>query len=239
MRLSCWIIDDEPLAINLLASYAEKTDLLEVVGKFSNAIDAVEELKNSAPDIIFLDIQMPEMDGVEFSKIVPITIGILFTTAFREFAIEGYRINAIDYLLKPVSYNEFYAATQKALVWKQLTSPKIEKENNTSKEKAIFVKSEYRLVQIFLDDILYVEGLKDYVKIYLSNTRKPTVTLMSMKNMTEILPANIFARVHRSFIVNSSKIDSIRRNMIYMEDKEIPIGETYRQKFMDSLEIKI
>lgn len=236
MRLSCWIIDDEPLAVNLLASYAEKTDLLEVVGKFSNAIDAVEELKNSAPDIIFLDIQMPEMDGVEFSKIVPITTGILFTTAFREFAIEGYRINAIDYLLKPVSYNEFYAATQKALEWKQLTSPKIEKENNTSKEKAIFVKSEYRLVQIFLDDILYVEGLKDYVKIYLSNKRKPTVTLMSMKNMTEILPANIFARVHRSFIVNSSKIDSIRRNMIYMEDKEIPIGETYRQKFMDSLE---
>lgn len=236
MRISCWIIDDEPLAINLLASYAEKTDLLEVVGKFSNAIDAVEELKNSAPDIIFLDIQMPEMDGVEFSKIVPITTGILFTTAFREFAIEGYRINAIDYLLKPVSYNEFYAATQKALEWKQLTSPKIEKENNTSKEKAIFVKSEYRLVQIFLDDILYVEGLKDYVKIYLSNKRKPTVTLMSMKNMTEILPANIFARVHRSFIVNSSKIDSIRRNMIYMEDKEIPIGETYRQKFMDSLE---
>ena len=236
MRISCWIIDDEPLAINLLASYAEKTDLLEVVGKFSNAIDAVEELKNSAPDIIFLDIQMPEMDGVEFSKIVPITTGILFTTAFREFAIEGYRINAIDYLLKPVSYNEFYAATQKALEWKQLTSPKIEKENNTSKEKAIFVKSEYRLVQIFLDDILYVEGLKDYVKIYLSNKRKPTVTLMSMKNMTEILPANIFARVHRSFIVNSSKIYSIRRNMIYMEDKEIPIGETYRQKFMDSLE---
>lgn len=236
MRISCWIIDDEPLAVNLLASYAEKTDLLEVVGKFSNAIDAVEELKNSAPDIIFLDIQMPEMDGVEFSKIVPITTGILFTTAFREFAIEGYRINAIDYLLKPVSYNEFYAATQKALEWKQLTSPKIEKENNTSKEKAIFVKSEYRLVQIFLDDILYVEGLKDYVKIYLSNKRKPTVTLMSMKNMTEILPANIFARVHRSFIVNSSKIDSIRRNMIYMEDKEIPIGETYRQKFMDSLE---
>ena len=236
MRISCWIIDDEPLAINLLASYAEKTDLLEVVGKFSNAIDAVEELKNSAPDIIFLDIQMPEMDGVEFSKIVPITTGILFTTAFREFAIEGYRINAIDYLLKPVSYNEFYAATQKALEWKQLTSPKIEKENNTSKEKAIFVKSEYRLVQIFLDDILYVEGLKDYVKIYLSNKRKPTVTLMSMKNMTEILPANIFARVHRSFIVNSLKIDSIRRNMIYMEDKEIPIGETYRQKFMDSLE---
>ncbi len=235
MRLSCWIIDDEPLAINLLASYAEKTDFLEVKNKFSNAIDAMEELKTSVPDIIFLDIQMPEMDGMEFSKQVPITTGILFTTAFKEFAIDGYRVNTIDYLLKPISYNQFLAAAQQALGWKELTSAKFSNEKK-SKEQAIFVKSEYRLIQIFLDDILYVEGLKDYVKIYCVNSKRPIVTLMSMKSMSEMLPSDEFKRVHRSYIINCSKIESIRKNAILIKNKEIPIGDTFRQEFMHSIE---
>ena len=239
MTLSCWIIDDEPLALNLLEAYARKTSFLEISGKFSNALMAMEALKQQAPDVIFLDIQMPDMDGMEFSKFVPSSTRIIFTTAFSEYALEGYRVNALDYLLKPISYSDFFAAAQRAQNWVELAR-KAEATTSTTpsqnREKAIFVKSDYRLVPVFFKNLLYIEGLKDYIKIYCENESKPIVTLMSMKSMEESLPAEDFVRVHRSYIIHKSKIECIHKNRIVIGGKEIPIGETYRPLFWQSIE---
>ena len=159
MKLKCAIVDDEPLALNLLESYVQKTSFLELAGKYSSAVMAMKELPDKKIDLLFLDIQMPELNGLEFSKMVPANTRIVFTTAFGQYAIDGYKVNALDYLLKPISYVDFLQAANKALQWFELLQqPREEKES-------IFVKSEYKLVQIMLKDILYIEGLKDYIKI--------------------------------------------------------------------------
>ena len=194
MILNCAIVDDEPLALSLLESYVNKTPFLNLTGKYSSAMQAMKELPDMKVNLLFLDIQMPELNGLEFSRMVDPQTRIVFTTAFGQYAIDGYRVNALDYLLKPISYPDFLQAANKALQWFDLVQKPEEKES-------IYVKSDYKLVQIELKKILYIEGLKDYIKIYLEDSPKPILSLMSMKSMEELLPANRFMRVHISYIV--------------------------------------
>lgn len=230
MKLKCAIVDDEPLALNLLESYVQKTSFLELAGKYSSAVMAMKELPDKKIDLLFLDIQMPELNGLEFSKMVPANTRIVFTTAFGQYAIDGYKVNALDYLLKPISYVDFLQAANKALQWFELLQqPREEKES-------IFVKSEYKLVQIMLKDILYIEGLKDYIKIYEENQPKPVLCLMSMKAMEEQLPPKRFIRVHRSYIVQKDKIRIIDRGRIVFSKTYIPISDSYKQAFQDFLD---
>lgn len=230
MKLKCAIVDDEPLALGLLESYVTKTPFLELTGKYSSAVQAMKELPDKQADLIFLDIQMPELNGLEFSKMVPPQTRIIFTTAFEQYALDGYKVNALDYLLKPISYNDFLQAANKAVQWFELL--KQPQEEITS----IFVKSDYKLIQIELDNILYIEGLKDYVKIYEEGTNHPVLSLMSMKSMEELLPASRFMRVHRSYIVQKSKIRVIDRGRIIFGKTSIPVSDSYKTAFQEYLD---
>lgn len=232
--MKCVVVDDEPLALDLLASYVQKTPFLELTGKYSSAVQAMKELADQQTDLIFLDIQMPELNGLEFSKMLPPDTCIVFTTAFDQYAIDGYKVNALDYLLKPISYPDFLQAANKALHHYELLHrlPGNEKEEIDS----IFVKSEYKLVQIELRKILYIEGLKDYIKIYEEDTPKPILSLMSMKAVEDLLPASQFMRVHRSYIVRKDKIRVIDRGRIVFGKTYIPISDSYKQVFQEYLE---
>lgn len=230
MTLNCAIVDDEPLALNLLESYVNKTPFLTLAGKYSSAVQAMKELPGKQIDLLFLDIQMPELNGLEFSKMVNSHTRIVFTTAFGQYAINGYKVNALDYLLKPISYVDFLQAANKAVQWFELLQqPKEEIDS-------IFVKSEYKLVQIELKNILYVEGLKDYIKIYEEGNSKPILSLMSMKAMEEMLPASRFMRVHRSYIVQKDKIRIIDRGRIVFGKNYIPVSDSYKQTFQEFLD---
>lgn len=230
MTLNCAIVDDEPLALNLLESYVNKTPFLTLAGKYSSAVQAMKELPGKQVDLLFLDIQMPELNGLEFSKMVNPHTRIVFTTAFGQYAIDGYKVNALDYLLKPISYVDFLQAANKAVQWFELLQqPKDEIDS-------IFVKSEYKLVQIELKNILYIEGLKDYIKIYEEGNTKPILSLMSMKAMEEMLPASRFMRVHRSYIVQKDKIRIIDRGRIVFGKTYIPVSDSYKQIFQEFLD---
>lgn len=237
MIIKCAIVDDEPLAVELLASYAKKIPFLELSGKYSNATDALHGITEQPVDLLFLDIQMPELNGLELSKMIPETTRVVFTTAFNQYAVDGFRVNALDYLLKPISYADFLDASNKALQWFQLVQQ--QGEPAAAEEiKSIFVKSEYKLLQINLDDIRYIEGLKDYVKIYTEQSPHPILSLMNMKAIEQMLPASRFIRVHRSFIVQKSKIREIERNRIVFGNVYIPIGDSYKQAFQDFINNK-
>ena len=240
MIIKCAIVDDEPLAVELLASYVKKIPFLELCGKYTNATDALHGIGETPVDLLFLDIQMPELNGLELSRMVPETTRIVFTTAFNQYAIDGFRVNALDYLLKPISYAEFMEACNKALQWFQLVQQNEQQPAVKAEEEptSIFVKSEYKLLQINLDDIRYIEGLKDYVKIYTEQSPHPILSLMNMKAIEQMLPASRFIRVHRSFIVQKSKIREIERNRIVFGDVYIPIGDSYKQAFQDFINSK-
>ena len=232
MTLNCIIIDDEPLAADLLASYAKKTLFLNLIGVFNSAVEGVKAIRENRVDLIFLDIQMPELSGLEFAKILPKETKIIFTTAFSQYAIDGYKANAIDYLMKPISYDDFLDASNRALDWFQTTH----QAENASTDLFIFVKSEYKLVKIMFDDILYIEGVKDYVKIYLNNDHKPIMTLMNMKKIEESLPKPEFMRIHRSYIVHMKKIDGIDRFRVVIGDAVLPISDSYKTILQDYLD---
>lgn len=227
--LKCCVIDDEPLASQLIASYIEKTPFMQLVGVFASAQEAIKTILEDQIDVVFLDIEMPQLNGVEFAKIIPTATRIIFTTAYDRYAIQGFKVNALDYLLKPISYEEFWSAASKAQRWKESQQKSV---NVSSQHDYIIVKSEYRLVQIPTADIVFIEGLKDYVKIYTIDEQKSIMTLMNMKTLEESLPAS-FLRVHRSFIVNTNRIKVIERNRIVFGNKYIPISETYKQAFSD------
>ena len=229
--MKCIVVDDEPLALDLLESYVRKTPFLELAGKYSSAVQAMKELANQQVELIFLDIQMPELNGLEFSRMLPPETCIIFTTAFDQYAIDGYKVNAIDYLLKPISYPDFLQAANKALHQHELMHHTPQDEIDS-----IFVKSEYKLVQIELRKILYVEGLKDYIKIYEEDNPKPVLSLMSMKAMEDLLPPSQFMRVHRSYIVRKDKIRVIDRGRIVFGKTYIPISDSYKQAFQEYLE---
>ena len=237
MTLSCIIIDDEPLALGLMETYVKKTPFLNLVGKFENAIDAISTLENDPPQILFLDIQMPELNGLELSKIIKDKTKIVFTTAFQQYALDGFKVNALDYLLKPISYADFLQAANKALQWYEMASNKEEKEVEKKEEqkRSIFVKSDYKLIQIDLDKITHIEGLKDYVKIFVEGETYPILSLMSMKSLEEMLPKDRFIRVHRSYIVQPKKIKTIERNRIVFGKEYIPISDSYKEAFQEFL----
>ena len=224
MRLTCMIIDDEPLAVTLLESYVSKTPFLELTGAFNSAIDALPVISDDPPDLLLLDIQMPELSGMEFSRMLSAETRIIFTTAFEQYAIDSYKVNALDYLLKPISYPDFLKSSQKALQWYEM----LMKEKDT-----IFIKADRKLIQVRLVDILYVEGLKDYVKIHVEGQPYPILSLMTMKSMEELLPHNRFVRVHRSFIVQPEKIKIIERNRIVFGKERIPISDSYKAIFAE------
>lgn len=168
MTINCAIIDDEPLAAGLLKSYAEKTPFLHLVGTYGSALEAMKHLRENPVQLLFLDIQMPELSGIEFAKVLPSETKIVFTTAFQQYAIEGYKVSAIDYLLKPISYDDFLRASKKA--FDMLST--MQKQQTYAQDRFMFVKSDYKLLRVALDDILYIEGLKDYVRIYLADGQK-------------------------------------------------------------------
>ncbi len=230
MKLKCAIIDDEPLALGLIESYVKKTDFLKLEGSYASAVEAMSQLTKHPVDLLFLDIQMPELSGMEFSRMLPPTTRIVFTTAFEQYALDGYRVNALDYLLKPISYTSFLEAARKALQWFELMHRQFDER------ESIFVKSDYKLVQIELRNILYIEGLKDYIKIYEEGAAKPILSLMSMKSMEEQLPASRFMRVHRSYIVQKDKIRVIDRGRIVFGKTYIPVSDSYKQAFQDFLD---
>ena len=232
MKLNCAIIDDEPLAVELMAGYVRKTPFLTLCGSFGSGSAAFDMLRDHPVDLLFCDIQMPGLSGMELSRMLPADTRVIFTTAFSRYAVEGFRVNAVDYLLKPISYADFLAAAQKALEWFELKRRAGAPDDDL---RSIFVKTEYRLRQIELERILYIEGLKDYVKIHVEEETHPVLTLTSLKSLEEQLPADRFVRVHRSFIVQPSKIRSIERNRIVFGKEYIPVSENYRQAFFDFL----
>lgn len=232
LKITCIIVDDEPMALQLVETYVEKTPFLELKNKFSNAIEAMEFLKTYPVDLLFLDIQMPDLTGIEFSKMLPKDTRVIFTTAFDQYALEGFKVEALDYLLKPFDYAEFLAAANKARTWFELVKGK--RDSILSEEKEfLFVKSEYKKLRIKLADVLYFEGLKDYIKIWLKDNPKPILTLMSLKSLEEELPESQFMRVHRSFIVSLKNIKVIERSQIIINKQRITVSDYYKPKFLD------
>lgn len=231
MKLRCIIVDDEPLAAELLKSYALQTPFLELVGTYNSAIDALAAVNEQQLDLIFLDINMPKMNGVEFSKTLPATFKVIFTTAYDQYALEGFKVNALDYLLKPISYKDFLQASIRAQDW-------YKKVSSSSTDNNIFVKSGYRIEKLEYDNILYIENQKDYVKFHLEDQDEPISSLMSIQQLSEKLPEQTFMRVHRSFIVNLNKIRTVERNCIVFGKVYIPVSDTYKEKFNTFLEGK-
>lgn len=229
MILKCAIVDDEPLALNLMESYVRKTPFLELCGKYNSALAALDEVRTKDIDLLFLDIQMPGQNGLEFSRLVPERTRIVFTTAFDQYAVDGFRVNALDYLLKPIGYNEFLAAADRAVEWFAM---KRQSHSKGEDEEFIYVKSDYKLVRIRLDDILYIEGLKDYLKIYLEGEPRPVISLISMKSMEERLASPRFMRVHRSYIVQMNKVKVLDKGQIIFGKARIPISNTYKTEIM-------
>ena len=235
MNISCMIIDDEPLAVSLLESYVNKTPFLDLKGTFNSAIDALFVINNNPVNLLFLDIQMPELSGMDFSRLLNDDIRVIFTTAFEQYALDSYKVNALDYLLKPISYPDFLKSSQKALQWYEMIKKTPERIAESSSPERIFIKADRKLVQVELADILYIEGLKDYVKIFVEGAPHPILSLMTMKSLEELLPTNRFIRVHRSFIVQPEKIKVIERNRIVYGKEYIPISDNYKAKFLEFL----
>jgi len=234
-KLRCIAVDDEPLALDLIEGYIVKTPFLELVERCSSSFQAMIVMAQGPVDLIFLDIQMPGLSGIEFSKAMQNRTRIIFTTAYDQYALEGFKVDALDYLLKPFSYTEFLKAANKAQTWFSMVEKGLE-ANEAVIPNAIMVKSEYRLLKIELSTIKYIEGLKDYLKIHVEGSDKPIVSQMSLKAMEEKLPSEQFYRVHRSFIVNLDKVGVIERSRIVFGKIYIPISDTVKEEFTAIIE---
>lgn len=232
MEIKCIAIDDEPLALKQIADYIGKIPSLELVEACSSAFDAMSVLKEYSVDLMFVDINMPDLNGMEFVKSLEQKPLVIFTTAYSEYAIEGFKVDAIDYLLKPFYFSEFSKSVQKA--HRQLGLIQNTQEILDSDKDYLFIKSEYKLIRINFNDIVYIEGMKEYVRIHLSG-QKPVMSLLSMKSLEEKLPKNRFMRVHRSFIVNLEKIMVVERFRIIFDKVNIPVSENYKEKFQEFL----
>ena len=231
MTITCAIIDDEPLAAGLLESYAKKTPYLDLQGIYNSAILAMKGLRDDPVQLLFLDIQMPELSGLEFAKILPRETKVIFTTAFPQYAIEGYKANTIDYLLKPISYEDFLKSTDKALEWLSFSM----KQDAYRRDRFMLVKNDYKLQRICLDDILYIEGGKDYVNFVMKNGEKVS-TMMSLKKLECFLPQPEFLRTHRSYIVHMPEAQLVDRLRIVFGDVYIPISGHYKEAVWDYID---
>ena len=231
--IRCIAIDDEPLALQQMVIYIEKTPFLEVVGSFDNALSALEFLQNEQVDLMYVDINMPDLSGVDLVKSLTQPPKVIFTTAYRDYALEGFKLDAADYLLKPISYADFLTASEKTRL-RYFAEAEGTQQIQTNDE-FLFIKSEYKIVKIAYKDILYIEGMREYVRIFIKDS-KAVMTLMSMKKMEEHLPTNHFMRVHRSYIVNLDMVTTIERMRIVFDKVYIPISDQYKeafQKFID------
>jgi DNA-binding LytR/AlgR family response regulator len=230
--ISCIAIDDEPLALDVLKRYIAKIYFLELKGIFTDPFEARKMIDTNPIDLLFLDIQMPDINGIEFSKgISSKDIAVIFTTAFSEYAVEGFNVDAIDYLVKPIEYDRFLKSVYKAKEYIAYIN------NQELQDGYIFVKSDYQMVKINLKDILYIEGLDDYIKIHM--VQKSVLTLMTLKTISQKLPPKEFLRVHRSYIVPVGKIENISKSKIKILDKEIPIGVSYSDGFFAAMDKKL
>ena len=243
--LSCIIVDDEPLAVKLMESFVTKTPDLKLVGSFTDSVEAVNALQEEKPDLLFLDIQMPDMNGMELARIVPKETRVIFTTAFKEYAFESFEVSALDFLLKPIRYNKFIAAVEKARQWygrEEPSQPAVATSpiaTPAAPLSTLFLKVDGAFRQIAVSDILYVCGMKDYVMFYIDGERKPLITHLTMKSVEDMLPADRFMRVHRSYIVALDKIRSVDRNdCIYIGDEVIRVTDAYREEFANFLNSK-
>lgn len=231
LKLDCLIVDDEPLAQEVLENYISRTPSLRLAGKCSNVIEATEFIKNHQIDVLFLDIQMPEVTGIEFIKTISRPPVVIFTTAHSNYALEGFDLNVQDYLLKPISYERFSKTVEKIENFFRLKNKEVVSEENDA--NYMFVKSDQKLIKVFYDEIIFIEALADYVKIH--TPQKRIVTLQTMKNLEEKLPSAKFRRVHRSYIVGLEKIKAVSGNQIDTEIQAIPIGKNYKDEFFDHL----
>lgn len=237
MKITCITIDDEPLALEKINSFVQKIPFLQLNASFSNGIDAMNYLKDSPVDLMFLDIQMDDLNGIQLLEILKEKPKVIITTAYDCFAIKGYELAVSDYLLKPFSFERFVLAVNK--IHDSIKGPKTHENeqlpvSSSSKDNFAFIKTEYRMQKVNFDDILYVEGMKDYLRIV--TTKERIMTLQNFKNLMAILPDDRFIRVHKSYVVAVSKIESIERNRIKIADQLIPIGDNYKQSFMEFLE---
>lgn len=245
MTLSCIAVDDEPLALGLVCAFIEKTPFLKLTGRFSSAVEALQHVLQNPVDVIFLDIQMPDLTGLELARVLERnnrgsqTTRIIFTTAFDQFALDGFRVDALDYLLKPFNYEEFLRAASKArhyfeLIQRTEPAPVVIAPAAPVEvaDDYLFLKVEYQLVRIAHSDILYIEGLKDYVKVYRqSDPAKPLLSLTSLKALEEKLPSRQFMRVHRSFIVSLDRISAVTRHSVQIGATTIPVSDQYKDVF--------
>ncbi|HSD08492.1 LytTR family DNA-binding domain-containing protein [Flavobacterium sp.] len=237
--MKCVIIDDEPLAVDLLVEFVGRVESLELVTTFTNAIDAISIINQSEIDLIFLDIEMPHFSGIDFINAIEKKPLIIFTTAYSNYAVEGFNLGAVDYLVKPIPFNRFLKAVLRA---QQIFTPKnLPTSNQTSNSPEIehdfmFVRAEYENVKINFSDILFIEGLKDYVKIFTTDN-KFTLTLISLIKLENLLSSKGFARIHRSYIINIKHVKSIQKNKVLIADKRIPISESYKAAFFEKINI--
>lgn len=244
--LTCIIVDDEPLAVSLLESFVKRTPELQLLGSFTDSVEASRAIREQKPNLLFLDIQMPDLNGMELARIVPSETRVVFTTAFKEYAFESYEVNALDYLLKPIRYNKFLMAVEKAQKAIFPPSASVEETAATSQSSipsgatdgtngvgmSLFIRVDGELRQVQFDDILYVCGMKDYVMFYLEGERRPLITHLTMKSVEDVLPVSRFLRVHRSYIVALDRIRKVDRNdCIYIGEEVIHVTEAYADAF--------
>ena len=232
--ISCIIVDDEPLAVKLLESFVTKTPDLRLLGSFTDSVEAINAIKEQKPDLLFLDIQMPDLNGMELAHMIPANTRVIFTTAFKEYAFESYEVSALDFLLKPIRYNKFLSAVEKAKQWYER-----EPTDDDSKTKSLFIRVDGELRNISIDSITYVSGMKDYVMFYLDGETKPLITHLTMKAVEAMLPTDKFLRVHRSYIIAVDKIKKIDRNdCIYIGEEIIHVPEGYQAQFREFIETR-
>lgn len=236
MKIRCIAVDDEPLALRLVRSFVEQTPFLQLAGSFPNAIEALAAMENDTIQLLFLDIQMPDLNGMELARVLaskPQPPRIVFTTAFNHFAIEGYKVDALDYLLKPFNYEEFLRAATKAKTYFESRQTQQPQALSAPEEDFLFVKADYKMVRVDFDDILFIESVKDYLKIHLAGKARPLMTLSSLRSIEEKLPISRFLRIHRSFIVATDKIDAITKSNVHIGDHTITVGEQYKDAFRE------
>lgn len=237
MTISCMIVDDEPLAVKLLESFVTKTPELKLLGSFTDSVEAINAIKEQQPDLLFLDIQMPDLNGMELAHMIPSETRVIFTTAFKEYAFESYEVKALDFLLKPIRYNKFMVAVEKAREWFNAQASSV--QGSVPSAKSVFLKVDGEYQQIAFSQILYVCGMKDYVMFYLEDVRKPLITHLTMKSVEDMLPTQQFMRVNRSYIVALDKIRKVDRNdCIYIGDEIIHVTDAFKDAFNQFLQSK-
>jgi len=231
-KIQCLLVDDEPMAIDILKTHLSKIDKVNIVGTCRNATEAFNLISNEQVDLIFLDINMPGISGISFAKTINSSIKIIFTTAYREFAVDGFNLHAVDYLLKPISYERLLDAINNYSTIHQKSSSLI--SENEEHLNFIFIRVDRRMVKLIFEDILYIESLSDYLKIHLQN-KEVLVVRETITNISEKLPSQEFLRIHRSFIINTSKIDSYNNEEILIEGRSLPLSRSYKEQVLNYL----